>query len=435
MARLDEPAHVDVEALTTPSLPKRNFTALWVGQGMNALGLQIRILAFPLLAVQTLDAGTFEIGVLNAAAMVAYLIVGLPAGPLVDRLPKKQVLVITNLASALAVVTVVISWRAGVLGLPQLYLVALILGIGGVISGVAYLSIIPEAVPKSQLVPLTGRVTVVQTLAQVSGPAAAGVLIGVMGPIDILGLTVVCLVAAAGCVWLVRVGAPVTKEETAPRVPVHRLIGEGLRYVADHPMIRRITLASAASAGFGAVWQAAVVVFLVRSLGASDATVGLVFAIAAIGGVLGGIVAPRIINRWGRGPTLRWWLPVSSLFGFLMVVAASGWSVFLVAAADFFMMFGAIVFNVAQTSARLEVCPKPLLGRMNATIRTAVWSAGAFGALAGAGLGLVLAPRWVILVGVAATAVSTWWVCAGSWFAGALSQPGRDGAHEHASRA
>lgn len=156
--------------------------------------------------------------------------------------------------------------------------------------------------------------------------------------------------------------------------------------------------------------------FLVRVLHVTDTTVGLVIGLSAAGGVLGGLAAPVLIHRWGRMFWLRWALPVSSVPGLLTVAAQPGWSVYLVAAADFGMMFGSIVFNVAQTSARLELCPRPMVGRMNATIRTAVWTASTVGSLAGAALGAVLQPRMLLLAGIGGTIVATAIVCAARRF-------------------
>ncbi|MEU3650027.1 MFS transporter [Lentzea sp. NPDC034063] len=390
----------------TSDAARRNFGVLWLGQAVSLLGSQITIVAVPLLAVQVLGAGPSQIGLLQACGSAAFVLMGLPAGPLVDRVPKRRILLTVNLLSAVLIGALVFAHHIGALALPYLYVSTLVLGLCAVVAGVAFLSVVPEVVSGSHIVAVSGRLSVVQTVAQVVGPAAAGFLIGVVGPADALIFDGLSFVIAAGSIALLRI---TVSEPAAPpaRERITTLIGEGIRYVTRTPLLRSITLASAASMLFGAVWQAAHIVFLVRTLHASSLVVGLVIGLSAVGGVLGGLTAPRLFRRYGRVVFLRWAMPVSSVPGLLMVAAQPGWAVLLVAAADFFMMFGAILFNVAQTSARLAVCPRPMLGRMNATIRTAVWTASTVGSLAGAALGAVFDPRVIILVGILGTIVAT----------------------------
>lgn len=388
--------------------PPTGFRLLWLAEAVNTLGSQVTVVALPLVAVRLLHAGTGEVGVLNAAGTLAYLLVGLPAGPVVDRFRRRRVLVAADLAAAGCVGSVAVAHHAGLLSFGLLLAAALALGAAAVVAGVAAASLLPEVVPPAGLVTATGRLALVRTLGQVAGPAGAGVLIASFGPADAVLLDAASFVVAAAAVAAVRSSPVAAVPRIMPaREPVRRLIGEGLRYVAGTPLLRRITLAAAAAAGCGAVWQAALVVFCVRTLHTSTTLLGLLLAGSAAGGVLGSVSAGWLVRRLGRPGCIRWALPAAFGWGLLMPLARPGAAAWLVAIADFGMMFGSVVFNVAQTSSRPEACPRELLGRMNATIRTAVWGAGTVGSLAGAALGTLLAPRWVVLAGIAATAVVT----------------------------
>src|SRR5271155_2013924 len=75
----------------------RDFRLLWAGQSVSELGSQVSLLAIPLVAVLTLHASTFEVGALTASSTAAFLLVGLPAGALVDRVSRRNVLIWADL--------------------------------------------------------------------------------------------------------------------------------------------------------------------------------------------------------------------------------------------------------------------------------------------------------------------------------------------------
>lgn len=93
----------------------RNFTTFWTGQAVSQLGAQLGQLAFPVLAVSVLQASEFEVGVLNAAGLAAFLIVGLPAGAWVDRWLKRRTMIIADLARMAAMAAVPLLWWGGIL--------------------------------------------------------------------------------------------------------------------------------------------------------------------------------------------------------------------------------------------------------------------------------------------------------------------------------
>ncbi|HLT61559.1 MAG TPA: MFS transporter, partial [Microlunatus sp.] len=88
----------------------RNFLTLWTGQMFGQVGAQISELAVPVLAVLLLGAGEFEVGVLNAANVAAFLLIGLPAGAWVDRMRKRHVMITADLVRAVALACVPLLW-------------------------------------------------------------------------------------------------------------------------------------------------------------------------------------------------------------------------------------------------------------------------------------------------------------------------------------
>src|SRR5687768_7608867 len=135
------------------------------------------MLALPLIAVLALQATPFEIGLLAACESAAFLLVGLPAGAWVDRMRRRNVLIVGDLGRAAVLGSVPLAWWADVLTMPQLYLVGLITGVLTVFFDVAYQSYLPHLVGKEHLVEGNAKLEIVRAGSQVSGPTIAGYMI------------------------------------------------------------------------------------------------------------------------------------------------------------------------------------------------------------------------------------------------------------------
>ncbi|WP_203704595.1 MFS transporter [Asanoa iriomotensis] len=129
-----------------PPWRDRDFLLLWSGQTVSEVGSQITVLALPLVALLELDASTFEVGLLSAAVTVAYLLVALPAGALVERLSKRRVMVWADLGRLALIGSIPVAAGLGTLTLAQLYLVALANSVLSVLFSVAYPAYLPSLV-------------------------------------------------------------------------------------------------------------------------------------------------------------------------------------------------------------------------------------------------------------------------------------------------
>ena len=109
-------------------LRQRDFLLLWGGQTVSEMGSAVTQLALPLTAVVLLAASTFEVGLLSAAATLAFAVIALPAGALVDRRPKRGIMIACDAARLLIIGSVPVAWAAGVLTMWQLYAVAVTAG-------------------------------------------------------------------------------------------------------------------------------------------------------------------------------------------------------------------------------------------------------------------------------------------------------------------
>lgn len=379
-----------------------NFLTLWSGQSLAQLGSQITDLAIPVVAVLLLHASEFEVGLLNAAAVTAFLVIGLPAGAWVDRMRKRRVMIWADLARAAALTAVPLLWWSGQLQMWHLYLVALVIGVGTVFFDVSYQSIIPSLVKSQQIAEANGKLESTRELANIAGPAAGGWLIGlVTAPFAILA-TVVTYVVSAFALMATRDDEE--PHDASARRPVLVEIREGLGWVFGNSLMRRIVSTTAVSNFFNTISFTMLPIFILRELGLSPEAMGLIFALGAVGGLIGAVSTPWIVRWLGEGRAI----PVSalgfSLIACLLPVAAivPKLAFVLLIVQGFVAGVMILLYNITQVTFRQRITPKRLLGRMNASIRFCVWGVMPIGALLGGALGAqlgVVSTMWIAAVG------------------------------------
>jgi MFS family permease len=392
-------------------LRHRDFRLLWGGETVSELGSQVSLLAIPLLAVRTLHATTFEMGLLTAASTAAFLVVGLPAGVWVDRVRRRRLMIGADLGRVLALGSIPIAAALGGLTLVQLFVVTLVSGILTVFFDVAYQSYLPALVGREHLVEGNAKLTGSAEVAAVAGPSVAGGLVQVIG-----SSAAVTVDSASFLVSAVAVGAMRSPEAKLP-VPQGghpRLlagIGEGLRFVFGNVLLRAIAATTATSNLFSGVAAAVEIVFLVRQVHASPGVIGLLFALGGLGGVAGAIAAGPIARRVGGARATI--IGIAASVGALLIPLTMPGAGLLYFGFGFLMVsFSATVYNVNQVSFRQRLCPDRLLGRMNATMRFVVWGVLPIGALLGGILGAVFGLRTTLWIGALGQALAGIWLLA-----------------------
>jgi MFS family permease len=385
----------------------RDFRLLWTGETVSQVGTQVGLVALPLLAATVLGATPWEMGVLTAAETAAFLLVGLPAGALLDRVRRRPVMVAADVVRAALLLTVPVAWWLGVLTFAQLVVVALLAGVATVFFDVGYQSILPSVVGRAGLVEGNGKLESTRAAAHAAGPALGGGLVQLAGAANALLADAVSFLASAAA--LARM-AP--EPAPAPREPAGGGFGsdvrEGLAFVVRHPLLRPIVLCTGTANLFGGVLAAVSVLYLVQELGLPAGGVGLVLAAGSAGGLVGALTAGAWIRRFGQGRVLVGALLVTGPPVLLLPVPG----VAPFAAAYAAVLYGGVVYNVAQVSFRQSICPDRLLGRMNASVRFLVWGTIPIGGLAGGALGGWLGLRPTLLVVALGTIAAPLWLLA-----------------------
>jgi MFS family permease len=373
----------------------RNFAGFWTAHALSQLGAQLGQLAFPVLAVTLLGATEFEVGVLNAAGLAAFLVVGLPAGALVDRWLKRRTMIAADLVRMAAMAAVPLLWWAGSLQIWHLYVISAVVGVATVFFDVSYQSFVPLLVAPGKVGEANSKLEATAQLARIGGPAAGGALLTVLtAPLLFIGESLGYLLSA---VFLGRTRDGEQRFPAEERNSLGAEIREGLGFVAGHPLIRRIVLCTGGGNFAGTLVFTLLPLLVLRELDLGPQGMGVIMSVGAAGGLLGAVAAPWIARRIGEGTVIPAGALLSSLFLALVPVAALQAdrivSLVLLTVSEFGYAFGVLVYNIMQLTMRQRVCPPRLLGRMNASIRFVVWGVMPLAALAagyvGGQLGLV----------------------------------------------
>ena len=340
----------------------------------------------PVLVVRGLHATPFEVGVVNAAQFLPYALLGLLAGVYVDRWRRRPILVWSSLGRAAALGAIPVLWAFDALHLWMLVLLLLAFGACSVFGFAATQSLLPRLVPTSQLVTANARLDQTDAAASTLGPALGGGLVG------LLGAPVAIVVDAVSYLLDALLNAGLRVEEPRPEVRERNLlreIREGLSWGYRHPTLGPLSISThvwflANSAAFTAL-----AVIALRSLDLSALVFSLLLTVNGVAGLVGATLAPAAGRRWGSGPTIiatriaypLGWLVVAVL----LTTSANVVALFVTLAIE--GMAGG-VSNAHEMAVRQGVTPDGLLGRVNASMRSANRSVAAAGALLG---GAVLA--------------------------------------------
>jgi MFS family permease len=398
----------------------RDFLLLWGGQTISETGAAVTQLALPLTAVVALKASTFQVGLLTAATTLAFAVIALPAGALVERRPKRPIMIAADAGRMALIASIPVAWAAGVLTMAQLYAVAITTGICGVFFDVCYLSYLPGLVRTEHLMNANGKMSATVSLAELAGPGLGGGLVGAFGPAPSMAADAISFAASVAALLGIRhrEARPASGAPAAPGAPAAEAsrpslradIAEGLRFVFGHRTLRKVAACTGTANMFIAMTTAVQVIFLVRVLRVPPAYTGLVLAVSGAGGVAGGVLSGWLSRRIGPDRIIWFSILVFGAPAVLAAFAGPGRGVAWYSAGFGFLLFSAVAYDVAQLSWRQSVTPARLMGRMNAVVRWVVWGTMPLGALLGGALGTAIGVRPTLAIGLVGTWASGWWV-------------------------
>jgi MFS family permease len=387
------------------------FALYWSAVTISGFGVWVTIVAVQVLVVTTLDATPTQVGLINAAQFLPYMLLGIVAGALVDRWRRKPVLVSTALGRSVLLLTIPLLWATGTLSLPALAVVLFAFGTLAIFGDAAAQSFLPRLVPRESLLAANARTDQSLTVAQTSGPVIGGGLVSLIGaPLAVL---VDAAAYAMSAVLIGRIRIPERKaDRTIPRPHLLRSVGEGMRWVYRHRTLAPMAWSTHVWFFGHAILFTAFTPFALRPLGLTPLQYGIVLALAGVGGLAGATLATRLGQRVGAGNAILLGRVLNpAAWVFLALAPASDRPATLstlavVGVGQLIVGFSMGIENPNEMGYRQAVTPDALQGRMNATMRSINRSMLVVGAIAGGILADALGYRPAIWIGLSVFVVA-----------------------------
>jgi MFS family permease len=382
-----------------------DFRHLWSSHLISSLGTGVTGIAIPLLAAVTLDASAAEVGLLVAVNAVPHVLFSLVAGVLVDRLPQRTVLILTDFGRAVTLGIVPIVGLLGLLSMPVLYLVVFVVQAQTVVNDLATASIVPKVLPPDQLTAGNSAISVNGSVSRIVGNGLGGSLVQFIGAMFAVAVDAVSYVVSG--VLLYRLRAP---NLVAARVKGRRGVLGDIKAGLDFVLRDRVLVALCLSSGVGsfavAIRDSSLILAMVRELHFPAVVVGLLAMMAGVGGVAGGLLADWAATRFGFGRSVTAAILTSAVAIALLAAPFGMVTAVVVGVGQFVGGMSGAVYTVGQLTMRQLVTPPDMLGRVNAVRRFLVYSSFPLGGLVGGFGGTALGSRSMLLVAAAVMAVS-----------------------------
>jgi len=363
----------------------RNFRWLIASSWVSNIGDGIALAAGPLLvASQTQD--PFLVALATLLQRLPWLLFGLYAGVIADRLDRRRIVVAVDLmrAAVLAVLTATIV--TDVVSVWVVLVAMFLVGTAETFADITTQTLLPMIVDKVDLGTGNARLMFGNiTINRLAGPPIGAVLFA-LGMALPFATQTICVALGALLIAQMAVAAP---ERTASAHHVRREIMDGLRWVWHHPAIRTLTITIVAfNITFGSVWSI-LVLYTTERLGLGPVGFGLITSIGALGGVVGAAAYGRLERRLGMANIMRIGLIVETLFHLCLALTTR-----VIVAVPVFFVFGIheAAWGTTVATIRQRVVPTEFQGRVGS-----VYMVGVFGSLVvGAALGGLIAGRWGI---------------------------------------
>lgn len=378
----------------------RQFTATTVsnlGDGANAA-------AMPLLAARLTD-DVRLIASVSFVGMLPWLVLSLPAGVLIDRWRRTDVMIAAEWARAALYLAVAFLVAVDALTIWVLLAILLAIGCAEVFYDMTAQAFIPDIVPAESLERANGLLYATEIICNgfIGLPVGAWLfVVAAAVPFGVNGLSfALAAVLVAGTARNLPRAEPAGG--TAPRRSFVTELSGGLKWLFAHRNLRTLAMllgVTNASMMFG---QSILVKFAFGELGLSERGFGVLLALASGGAVLGGLLGDRIARRLGTSTSL---VTAYVIFTFADAVIAGWPGVAVFAAMSMVVSLAGTVWNVVTVSYRQRTIPAELFGRVNSAYRFIGTGSTAIGALVGGQVAHSFGLRAPFFLGSAVTAVA-----------------------------
>ncbi|MEU8303673.1 MFS transporter [Actinomadura sp. NPDC048955] len=381
-------------------LTNRGFRFLIIGQTLSTLGDRALIIAFGIWVKELTGS--------NAAAGGAFFFVALPflfapfAGVLIDRFPRRQIFIVTNLVMAGVMPLSLLVRGEGQVWL--LYAIILCYGVAGVIITATQAALVTAIVDEDALPDANGLLQTSADGVKLLAPLFGAALFTVTGGHVVALLDAATFLAAAACVWLIR--APGDQRHVTGALKLREEVLSGLRHIYRSPSLRTLVGALGLAMLVTGFSQTLIFSIVDDGLHRAPAFVGVLSSVQGAGAVCAGLAAGAAIRRVGDLRTV--------MLGIALVTMAS--LVYLapaippVAVGAFLFGFGMCWTTVGLVMAVQRRTPDALRGRALTAAMGVISTPQTASIALGAALSLVVDYRILLTLMAAVTAICAIWL-------------------------
>ncbi|MFJ7095853.1 MFS transporter [Streptomyces mirabilis] len=353
------------------------FWRFWTATAASGVGSAVSSVALPLIAVFTLHASTFQVSLLAAAGQVGWLILGLPAGVIVQRYPLRSLQVTMDLVRMAAIGSIPLAWALDALTYTHLLVVTLLVGLATVLFDIGSATFLPRIIDTEELNSRNSLMSGTFAVTQTGGPSLGGFLIQAAGPAG-----AVLVDAASYLVSAVTLrGLPEHYADSTTKARLLPQIREGWTFVINHPVMFPCMLWATGVNFVNGALAALVPTYLVRVAELSPFIVGLLIAMDGVGTLLGAALTTKLAAKVGTARAL-----------FYASIGGGGLTLMmpLTTRLDNAYFFGlgyggfaasVVIGSILTRTHRQTDSPADLLSRVMATVRFVSWGALPVGAL------------------------------------------------------
>jgi hypothetical protein len=374
----------------------KSFHKLFGATIVSNLGDGIGIVAYPWLA-SAVTRNPILIALVAVAQRLPWLVFTLPAGVITDRVDRRRAMVWMDVVRGAITLVVALAVLGAQADLPgpasldlvqgtntSLYLVVvvatLLLGMCEVLRDNSAQTILPDIVAAAQLEKANGRMWGVESVMNTfAGPPLGSLLLLIAFSLPFFVDAATFFVSAA----LVCVIPGTFRVARAPGTEVGSFraeLREGVQWLWAHPLLRPMAIILGLMNAAALISMATFVLFAQEVMNVGPFTFTFIFFGAAVGGLIGGNIAPRVTKRFGSGTTLAITLGGSAVIPLLIGLFPYWPLVLLLLGANALL---GILWNVVTVSLRQTIIPSGLLGRVNSVYRFFAWGMMPFGAALG----------------------------------------------------
>jgi len=359
-----------------------SYRKLFSATVVSNLGDGMAIVAYPWLA-SAITRNPILIALVAVAQRLPWLLFTLPAGVITDRVDRRRAMITMDVARGALTLVVAFAVLGSQSGLPGpsdldqvtgtrtgLFLVvlaaALLLGMAEVLRDNSNQTILPNIVEPHQLEKANGRIWAAEGVTNTfAGPPLGSLLLLVAFSLPFFVDAATFFIAAA-IVLLIPGSFQAERNPDEPPQSFRHDLGQGVRWLMGHSLLRPMAIILGFMNAAGMIFGGTIVLFAQEVLEVGPLLFTVLFFGGAIGGLIGGNIAPLISQRLGSGTSLAITLGGSAIG--LVIVGLFPWWPLVIVIFGIEALLG-ILWNVITVSLRQTIIPSHLLGRVNSVYR------------------------------------------------------------------